>query len=129
VVSLTRNDYEPDICFWSKAQSQHFKPEQMQFPPPDFIVEVLSKSTEKRDRGIKFEDYAAHGTQEYWLVNPERQSVEQYFLENGECEIAQKAKLDELIKSKVIPDFEIPVNAIFDKKVNSETLLNLLSTK
>lgn len=54
LISLTRNDYEPDICFFDKSKSQNFKPEQMQFPAPDIAVEVLSPSTEKYDRETKF---------------------------------------------------------------------------
>jgi Uma2 family endonuclease len=71
LVSLTRNDYEPDICFWSKAKAAKFTPDQMKFPAPDLIIEVLSPSTEKVDRGAKAEDYAAHGVGEYWLIDPE----------------------------------------------------------
>lgn len=64
LISLTRNDYEPDICFWNSEKSNNFEASQIQFPPPDFIVEVLSPSTEHIDRVIKFEDYAAHGVRE-----------------------------------------------------------------
>ena len=70
LVTLTRNDYEPDICFWRKEIADAFTDDTMQHPAPDLVVEVLSKSTSKRDRGIKFEDYAAHGVAEYWLVDP-----------------------------------------------------------
>ena len=42
----------------------------MKYPAPDFIAEILSPSTDERDRGIKFEDYAAHGVGEYWLLDP-----------------------------------------------------------
>ncbi len=61
LIQLTRNDYEPDICFFNAKKSKNFKDNQTIFPSPDFIVEILSKRTEKRDRGIKFKDYEAHG--------------------------------------------------------------------
>ena len=64
MVSLTRNDYEPDICFFENNKSEFFKLDQMQFPAPDLVVEVLSPSTEKYDRTTKFQDYAAHGIRE-----------------------------------------------------------------
>ncbi len=47
LVSLTRNDYETDLCFFGMEKSKSFKKKQMQFPAPDFVVEVLSDSTEK----------------------------------------------------------------------------------
>ncbi len=65
MIRCNRNDYEPDICFWRKEVSDTFQEKQSAFPPPHFVVEVLSDSTEERDRGIKFEDYALHGVEEY----------------------------------------------------------------
>lgn len=50
---------------------------------PDLVVEVLSPSTAKYDRGHKKDVYEAHGVREYWIVNPADLIVEQYFLENG----------------------------------------------
>lgn len=51
---------------------------------PDLVVEVLSPSTAKNDRGYKKEAYAAAGVKEYWIVEPTNKSIEQYFLENGQ---------------------------------------------
>ncbi len=73
MISLTRNAYEPDICFFGEAKAKHFKRRQAQFPAPDFVVEVLSDSTAKQDRETKFQDYAAHGVSEYWIVATEKQ--------------------------------------------------------
>lgn len=80
MVSLTRNDYEPDICFFNQTKAAQFKPDQMHFPAPDLAVEVLSDSTAANDRGVKFQDYAAHGVMEYWIIDPELEIVEQYQL-------------------------------------------------
>src|SRR6266487_711703 len=80
LVTFPRNDYEPDVCFWPTAKAAGFQRGQLKFPPPDFIAEVLSPSTEKIDRGIKFEDYAANGVGEYWLVDPVLEQVEQHLL-------------------------------------------------
>jgi WD40 repeat protein len=80
---LPRNDYEPDVCFWRAAQSLAFQRGQLKFPPPDFIAEVLSPTTEKVDRGVKFEDYAANGVGEHWLIEPRLDQVEQYLLIDG----------------------------------------------
>jgi Uma2 family endonuclease len=44
--------------------------------PPDLVVEVLSPSTESRDRGIKLERYRHYGVPEYWIVDPDEQTVE-----------------------------------------------------
>ena len=124
LVCLARNDYEPDICFFAKARAARFKPDQMKFPAPDFIVEVLSPSTEATDRGVKFEDYAANGVREYWLVDPARQQVEQYFFRAGKFHRHATLKTGE-IASSVIAGFRVPVRGLFDRAANLAALQKL----
>lgn len=126
MVSLTRNDYEPDICFFGDAKAKNFKRRQTQFPAPDFVVEVLSDSTAKNDRETKFQDYAAHEVGEYWIVDAEKQTIEQYFLQNEQYELMLKAK-DGSIESAVLPKFVIPIRAIFDETENLKALANIIS--
>jgi len=118
-----RNDYEPDIVYFGAAKASRFQSQTMKFPVPDFAVEVLSDTTEHRDRGVKFEDYEAHGVQEYWIIDPAegREIVEQYLLERGSFQLRLKSGSGE-IASQVIPNFRIPIRAIFDPKENLATL-------
>jgi Uma2 family endonuclease len=125
LISLTRNDYEPDICFFGPNKSSVFTPDQMKFPAPDFIAEVLSPSTEALDRGLKFEDYAAHGVREYWIVDPDAELVEQYVLADDAYDLRLKMNAG-VLKSLAIEGFEVPVRAIFDEQENLATLSQLL---
>lgn len=127
MISLTRNDYEPDICFWIKEKADRFEKKQTLFPAPDFIVEVLSDSTESRDRGIKFQDYAAHGVNEYWLIDCDKKLIEQYQLINGQYELLMKSG-NGIIKSLTIEDFIIPVEAVFDEEINFKTLQQIMQS-
>jgi Uma2 family endonuclease len=129
LISLTRNDYEPDICFWNKDKSIDFKRKQMQFPAPDLVEEILSESTERIDRGVKFEDYAQHNIAEYWIVDAENQTIEQYVLESGNYALKHKAKNQEIIFCQVLTGFDIPAVAVFDKTANVAMLKKLLSTE
>lgn len=54
---------------------------------PDLVVEVLSPSTAKHDRGRKKDIYEACGVQEYWIVSPSDKLVEQYLLKNGRFDL------------------------------------------
>ena len=121
MVSLTRNDYKPDICFFGKNKAQQFKQDQTHFPAPDFIVEVLSKITEVNDRGTKFEDYATHSVGEYWIIDPVAETVEQYLLQSQQYELIIKAKTGD-VQSVAIDGFIIPVRAIFNEAVNRDAL-------
>jgi len=124
LISLTRNDFEPDICYFNKEKSDKFTPNQMKFPAPDFIAEILSESTEKIDRGIKMLDYALHQVQEYWIIDPENQTIEQYKLVKKKYQLEFKAKNGN-IKSITMPNFEIPVQAVFDKQEFLNTMAKL----
>lgn len=109
---FTRNDYEPDICFWLNEKARDFTDDQCIFPVPDFIVEILSGSTTKVDRGIKLQDYARHGVAEYWIIDPKAKMVEQYLLDNNDYNPPLKLKTGRLA-SPVISGFTIEVESIF----------------
>jgi Uma2 family endonuclease len=126
LICLTRNDYEPDVCYFRNETAAAFTPNQMKFPAPDLIVEVLSESTEAIDRGMKFEDYAAHGVREYFIIDPENEVVEQYLLNDNVYALHLKMNSGSL-RSQVIPTFEIPVRAIFDSQENLVALKKLLA--
>jgi Uma2 family endonuclease len=125
MVSLSENDFEPDVCFWRGSRYSLFGRDQVRFPAPDWIAEVLSPSTERIDRGVKFEDYAAHGVAEYWIVDADKQTVEQYTLIEGSYQLLLKSG-NGTIRSEVIAGFEIPIIAIFDDAENLRVLKALL---
>nr|WP_299418994.1 Uma2 family endonuclease [uncultured Emticicia sp.] len=125
MTTFTRNDYEPDIVFFHAEKSKSFTKKQVLFPVPDFIVEVLSDGTTDKDRGIKFTDYENHKVGEYWIINAEKEIVEQFLISNGQYELVLKSS-NGIIKSQVIEGFEIPIKAIFNEELNLEILENLL---
>jgi len=123
--AFTRNDYEPDICFWLAGKADAFTGKTRVYPPPDFVVEVLSESTEHRDRGLKFEDYAAHGVQEYWIVDAETRTIEQYILEAGRFTLAAKMN-NGSIQCRAIEGLELTIAAAFDDAANLELLRRIV---
>ncbi|MEM7125217.1 MAG: Uma2 family endonuclease [Chloroflexota bacterium] len=126
LISLTRNDYEPDICFFKRSKSDVFTPDQMFFPSPDLSVEVLSDSTASNDRGMKFDDYAHHNVEEYWIIDPVTEEVEQYRAVAGEYELVMKAQTG-LLRSFAVDGFEIPIRAIFDDDENQRALVEIIT--
>jgi len=127
LITLTRNDYEPDICYFSREKAEHFTEDQMKFPAPDWVVEVLSDSTKANDRGVKFKDYEAHGVQEYWIIDAKKEVVEQYVLQNDSYELLLKTGQG-TISSHALAGFSIPVQATFDKAANLETLRQITTS-
>ncbi len=73
-------EYQPDgmvVCDPDKVKEDGIH------GAPDLVVEVLSPSTGRYDRGHKMRVYEKHGVREYWIVSPVERSVEQYVLEEG----------------------------------------------
>lgn len=73
-------DYlEPDLAFVRKDRREIISGRGIE-AAPDLVIEIVSASTAERDRGIKRERYAHYGVPEYWVVDPERRSIERYRL-------------------------------------------------
>ena len=117
-VQLKRNDLEPDVVFWRKPKADTFRDDQLFFPAPDLAVEVLSPSTEKNDRTVKYDAYAANGVEEYWLVDSKKREVERYLLTGATYELAETVSEGETLRSEAIEGFSVPLLAAFDEEAN-----------
>lgn len=129
LVELSRNSYEPDIVFFAKEKAALLKPDQLYYPAPDLIVEILSKSTQQNDRGVKFEDYAAHNVKEYWLVDPIRETVETFTIDADTSEYAATGlfRVGQFVSCQVVTGFTIPVKSVFDAGANVIALRAMLT--
>ena len=129
LVETQRNDFEPDVSVWLKERADAFTPELMYYPAPDLVVEVLSKSTEKNDRGIKYEDYLSEGVREYWIVDYRNERLEQYLLETGYGgeKRYRKVVLEQgsVLTSQVLPGFAVPAASLFYQEALAEALRQL----
>lgn len=49
---------------------------------PDWIIEITSPTNPQNDYGVKLFKYRTTGVREYWIVNPQKNTVMVYDLEN-----------------------------------------------
>jgi len=61
---------------------------------PDMVIEILSPSTARHDRLIKFQQYRQAGVREYWIVDPDTKSVQACLLENGKYTVTAYGDTD-----------------------------------
>jgi len=128
MIRLTRNDYEPDVCYFDAQQVAGFDEDTSLFPAPRLVVEVLSPKKEARDRGIKFQDYAYHAIPEYWIVDPTEQTLEQYVLQEGTRSYQLHKKSDNgEVEVQVLPDLRLPIPAFFQEREAQEVVGRLLA--
>ena len=80
---------------------------------PDLAVEILSPTTEARDRGIKLKAYPRFGVKEYWLVDPAARAVEVHRLTPEGYELPKTFALDDTLTSRLLPGFKLDVATIY----------------
>ena len=73
----------PDIAGWRRERLVTY-PETNYFElPPDWVCEVLSASTDRRDRTVKSRIYAEAGIAHFWIIDPRLQILEAFELGEG----------------------------------------------
>lgn len=102
---------EPDIVFYTEDHRDRIG--ELVSEPPDLAVEVLSPGTRRTDRHEKFFEYAQVGISEYWLVDPEQETVEVFVLESGVYSLLVKADVDGIAHSRLIDGFSVSTADIF----------------
>jgi Uma2 family endonuclease len=81
---------------------------------PDWVIEILSPYTSRRDMAEKFSLYERHGVREYWVIDPGNRFVHVYVL--GENKKYPKPKLyvgKATVISTVCPGFEVKLEELF----------------
>jgi len=82
---------------------------------PDWIIEILSKGNSKRELQIKYELYQESGVQEYWIVYPNDQAINQFVLdENGRYQLKQMYADDDLAIPHLFPELAIDLTEVFE---------------
>ena len=102
---------QPDICVICDPQKID---EKGCIGSPDWIIEILSPATAKKDYNEKFNLYEENGVMEYWVVNPEANMVDQFVLdENGVY--YQKAFYfkPKSLQPHMFPDLTIDLGIVF----------------
>jgi len=80
---------------------------------PDLVVEVASDSTAAMDRIAKYDVYAHTGVTEYWIVKPERRTVEIFVLENRKYRSLGIFSGQQTLPSQVVPGLPVRVEQFF----------------
>ncbi len=104
---------QPDLCII--CDSSKIK-ERGCFGPPDWIIEIISPNTSKKDLQDKYDVYEEAGVKEYWVVMPKSQIVEIYVLENNRyCRVGAFAQED-TASPVIFPDLKITLAEVFGEK-------------
>ena len=109
-IVFSRHDVlEPDLMFLGNERLGHVTEKNVQ-GPPDLVIEVLSESTEDRDREIKRRIYGKFGVREYWMVDPEAREVTIVeFPEDRE----RVVRVGAAVESALLPGLRVDLEGLF----------------
>ena len=113
IVFAEHNVLQPDLTFFTRGRRHLLDMMEATRVPPDFAVEVLSRSTEARDRGRKMDLYARFGVPEYWIVNPMMNTLEVYRLDSNRYVLASACGSAESAASPTLPGLTITGLRVF----------------
>ncbi len=112
VVLDEENGVQPDIVYVSR-QRQGFIVERGLEGAPDLVAEVLSPSTQTRDRGVKMRRYAAAGIPHYWIVDPRGRALEAYRLTEQGYELTGTFGPGSTFHPELFPGLEVPIDDLW----------------
>ena len=107
------NVLQPDLVYFREQRRHVVHDWEVTRAAPDLAVEVLSRSTEARDRGRKMQILARFGVAEYWLVDPAKNTVEIYVLNGQAFEFAAAIDDAGAVKSPTVPGLSFDTASIF----------------
>ena len=107
-----RRVVQPDLLFISAARVDIITEANVQ-GAPDLVVEILSPSTERTDRGYKRDLYALNGVGEYWQVEPNAGSITVLLLGDGDYELGGIYGPGDTLTSPALPGLNLDVARIF----------------
>jgi len=80
---------------------------------PDLVVEVLSPGSRKRDKVKKMNIYATHAVPEYWIVDANVRTLEQYVLNGERYELSNLFECDEPVTSVRLTCVNFAISDLF----------------
>jgi Uma2 family endonuclease len=111
MVLTQHNVTQPDVLFISKARRHIIK--NVIMGAVDLAMEVISTGSRSRDRIDKRDLYEQHGVKEYWIIDPDAETVEVFYLEGQQYQLLARSRPGDHAKSKLLEGFVVDVKEMF----------------
>jgi Uma2 family endonuclease len=93
----------PDLAGWRRERMPAIPDDHRFEVVPDWLCEILSPSTAKKDRATKLPIYAQYGVAHVWLVDPLARTLEAFELHKGHWLLLATLKDDDAVS---LPPFD-----------------------
>lgn len=114
------NVAQPDIIFIAN-ENRHIIRDGYIYGAPDLLVEILSQSTGRKDKTIKKAMFEQFGVKEYWIIEPEYRTVDQFILMDGKYQLIATLADDQWLTSPHFACISIDLSKVFPSEEPNRT--------
>jgi Uma2 family endonuclease len=106
---------EPDLLYLSNARAADALTPKHVRGVPELVIEIGSPGTRKRDETVKRRLYERTGVTEYWIVDPDRDTVLVYRREGDTFSRVSELSAEDaaVLTTSLLPGLEIPLARVF----------------
>lgn len=112
VVLSNEDIVQPDLLFIHKDRLAILTEKNVR-GAPDLVIEILSPSNPEWDRENKRKLYEKYGVREYWIVDPDSQSIEILTLTDAGFQTVRVFTKGTHLRSPLLPELSLPIDPVF----------------
>jgi Uma2 family endonuclease len=112
VILASTTVVQPDLVFVGNNRSQVVTTRGVE-GAPTLVVEILSPTTHRTDRVTKAQLYAKHQVPQYWLIDPDQQTLEAYELVIDRYDLVARAQDAEVFAPSLFPGLSIQLSDLW----------------
>ncbi len=112
-ISFSEDILVPDLAGWRKERFPTDEDHNWISVAPDWVGEVLSPSTFRKDKIKKMPIYAQHGVSHLWLVDPLDKTLDVLRLESGKWVIAGVFAENDKVRAEPFQEIEIELGKLW----------------
>jgi Uma2 family endonuclease len=108
------NQSQPDILFIKTERTFIIDKKEGILGAPDWIVEIISPGSVRLDRVTKKALYEHFAVKEYWIVDPNNQTVEVHILKDDKYIEHQFLETEGIIESSIFVGLDLDIKTLFN---------------
>jgi Uma2 family endonuclease len=115
VIFNEHNAVIPDLVYVSRSRAPGIIANNRFVAAPELVIEIVSpgRENEDRDRVAKRQVYGRFGVAEYWIVDPQQQTVEIYRLAKRSLRLVKRLGVADELGSPLLPGYSCQLRTIF----------------
>ncbi len=103
----------PDLAGWRRERMPRLPNDHRIEVVPDWVCEILSPSTARKDRMTKMPVYARYGVAYLWLVDPLAQTLEAFALREGRWTVVGLFQEQDIVSVEPFQEIALELGALW----------------